>query len=55
MKKEIKDILMSHRDILLREGKQERQEEYKKGFVDGVLDMFNKAISTIEDHVIEQT
>lgn len=53
MKKEINLILTDHRNRLLREAKQEKDENYKKGYVDGILDMFNKSTSTIDNHIEE--
>ncbi len=34
--------LAEKRDMLLREGKREKSAEYKKGYIDGVLDMYNE-------------
>ena len=53
MIKEIKEALSEQRNQLLREAKQEKSEEYKSGFIDGILDMFNKSIVTIDNHIKE--
>lgn len=53
MKKELIALIKEHRDRLLREAKQSKPEDYKAGFADGILDMYNKSINIIETHITE--
>ncbi len=53
MKKELQEMLEKIRNELLRDAKQGKIKEYKDGYVDGVLDTFNKFTGVLNNHIKE--